>query len=48
VFPVRYKHHIYIYVYKVKLSPQQTVEVRRCISCEERTSSTYKKVKLSP
>jgi hypothetical protein len=32
---------------KVKISPLQTVEAYMRVSCEERISSTYKKVKLS-
>jgi hypothetical protein len=41
VFPVTYEHHLHIK--NVKLSPKQTVEVHRCVSCEVRTPYTHKK-----
>jgi hypothetical protein len=41
VIPVRYEHHIN--VKKVKLSLQHAVEAYRCVSCEVRTTSSYKK-----
>jgi hypothetical protein len=45
VFPVRYEHHLPI---KGMLSRQQAVEGHGYVSCKVPTSSTYKKVKLSP
>jgi hypothetical protein len=45
VFPVKYGHHLHIK--EVKLSPYQAADVRRHVSCEVRTSPTYKNVTLS-
>jgi hypothetical protein len=43
MFPVRYEHHLHTKT--VKLSPLQAVEAHRYVSCEVRTSFTYKNSK---